>query len=87
MMADARELLARAARARAGIADSDSKKASLDAMTDEMKSDMDSMSEMGEMESLRLQMAMDRLSKMMATLSNVLKKINDTTQAIPQNLK
>jgi hypothetical protein len=28
------------------------------------------MSEMGEMESLRLQMAMDRLSRLMSTLSN-----------------
>jgi hypothetical protein len=32
------------------------------------------MSELGEMESLRLQMAMDRLSKFMTTLSNMLKK-------------
>ena len=48
---------------------------------------LDSMSEMGEMESLRLQMAMDRLSKMMSTLSNLLKKISDTSSAITQNLK
>ena len=47
-------------------------KAELSASIDQMKSDFDSMSEMGEMESLRLQMAMDRLSKMMSTLSNVL---------------
>ena len=52
-----------------------------------MKSDFDSMSEMGEMESLRLQMAMDRLSKMMSTLSNVLKKANDTNDAITSNKK
>lgn len=45
------------------------------------------MSEMGEMESLRLQMAMDRLSKMMSTLSNLLKKTSDTANAITQNLK
>ncbi|HYW48247.1 MAG TPA: hypothetical protein VE959_35615 [Bryobacteraceae bacterium] len=38
-------------------------------------------------ESVRLQMAMDRLSKMMATLSNMLKKISDTAQTITQNLK
>jgi hypothetical protein len=62
-------------------------KAQLDAMVDKMKSDLDSMSEMGEMESLRLQMAMDRLSKMMSTLSNILKKISDTAQSIVQNLK
>lgn len=45
------------------------------------------MSEMGEMESLRLQMAMDRMSKMMSTLSNLLKKISDTQNSIVQNLK
>ena len=48
---------------------------------------MDNMSEMGETESLRLQMAMDRLSKMMSTLSNILKKISDTAQGITQNIK
>ena len=54
---------------------------------DTLKGDLDSMSEMGEMESLRLQMAMDRLSKMMSTLSNLLKKISDTSSQIVQNLK
>lgn len=59
----------------------------LRAIRDELKNDLDSMSEMGEMESLRLQMAMDRLSKMMSTLSNVLKKISDTQSSIIGNLK
>ena len=35
----------------------------LDNLKGSMKNDLDSMSEMGEMESLRLQMAMDRMSK------------------------
>ena len=48
---------------------------------------IDAMSEMGEMESLRLQMAMDRLSKVMSTLSNILKKTSDTANTITQNLK
>lgn len=61
--------------------------ADLDAIADELKGKLDSMSEMGEMESLRLQMAMDRQSKMMSTLSNVLKKISDTGQSIIQNMK
>jgi len=39
------------------------------------------------MESLRLQMAMDRKSKMMATLSNLLKKMSDTSSSITQNIK
>ncbi|MFO0571703.1 MAG: hypothetical protein U0263_39125 [Polyangiaceae bacterium] len=59
----------------------------LQTQIDQAKGDLDSMSEMGEMESLRLQMAMDRMSKMMSTLSNILKKISDTAQSITQNLK
>jgi hypothetical protein len=62
-------------------------KEELDNTIDKFKNDLDSMSEMGEMESLRLQMAMDRMSKMMSTLSNLLKKISDTQNSITQNLK
>ena len=62
-------------------------KAEMDTMVAKLKSDLDSMSEMGEMESLRLQMAMDRMSKMMSTLSNILKKISKTAEEITQNLK
>jgi hypothetical protein len=52
-----------------------------------LRARLDSMNELGEMESLRLQMAMDRMSKLMSTLSNLLKKISDTASAITQNLK
>ncbi len=45
------------------------------------------MSEMSEMESVRLQMAMDRFSKVMSALSNILKKISDTQSAIITNVK
>lgn len=62
-------------------------KADLDSAVDKAKGKLDSMSEMGEMESLRLQMAMDRMSKLMSTLSNLLKKISDTSSGIVQNLK
>ena len=62
-------------------------KADQDAMVEKLKSDLDSMSEMGEMESLRLQMLMDRRSKAISTLSNLLKKMHDTQQSIIQNLK
>jgi hypothetical protein len=51
------------------------------------QSTLDSMSKMGETESLRLQMAMDRLSKMMSTLSNILQKITTTEATITQNIK
>ncbi len=62
-------------------------KSELENAVDEMKQDLDSMSELGEMESLRLQMAMDRMSKMMSTLSNLLKKLSCTACQITQNLK
>ncbi|MBI3140010.1 MAG: hypothetical protein HYZ15_15645 [Sphingobacteriales bacterium] len=62
-------------------------KKEIDATVEKMKSSLDSMSEMGEMESLRLQSAMDRMSKAMSILSNLLKKIHDTQQSIIQNLK
>ncbi len=48
---------------------------------------LDSMSETSEMDSLRLQMAMDRRSKLLDALSNVMKKISDTSAAIVGNLK
>lgn len=47
----------------------------------------DSLSEMGEMTSLRLQMAMDRRSKFMEALSNLMKKSSDTAETITSNLK
>jgi hypothetical protein len=62
-------------------------KKDIDCALDTVKSKLDSLSELGEMESLRLQMAMDRLSKLMSTLSNMLKKQSETAQAISQNLK
>ena len=88
-LAQARDLLARAEIVRANYApiDGQPSRAELDASIDQMKNDLDSMSEMGEVESLRLQMAMDRLSKMMTTLSNVLKKISETQSTIVQNMK
>lgn len=62
-------------------------KATIHREIDKVKSNLDSMSEMGEMESLRLQMAMDRMSKMMSTLSNALKKASATSEEITANLK
>ena len=63
------------------------RRAELETILDDLKRRLDDLSEMGEMESLRLQMAMDRLSKLMTTLSNLLKKASETAQAITQNLK
>ena len=54
---------------------------------DSTKSGLNSLSEMGEMESLRLQMAMDRLSKLTAALSNILKNMAETSDEIIKNIK
>lgn len=59
----------------------------LAALQTQLKNALDSESELGETESLRLQMAMDRLSKLMSTLSNLEKKLSDTSQAVIGNLK
>jgi putative addiction module CopG family antidote len=59
----------------------------LRAVLDDLKGRLDSLSEMGEMESLRLQMAMDRRAKLLSTLSNIMKKLSDTRASITQNLK
>jgi len=59
----------------------------LEAAIGDVKGELDAMGEMGEMESLRLQMAMDRMSKLMSTLSNLLKKSSETGSQITQNLK
>ena len=89
MVTDAHALLAQAQaashryRPRAG----QPAKAELDAQADRLKGDLDSMSDMSDMDSLRLQMAMDRLSKTMSMLSNILKNISDTDQSITNNIK
>lgn len=58
-----------------------------DTLESNVKSQFDSLSEMNELESLRLQMAMDRLSKLMSVLSNLLKKASETASGITQNIK
>lgn len=62
-------------------------RAAFDAKKDEIANKLDALTELGEQEALRLQMAMDRMSKMMTALSNLMKKISDTAQGITQNLK
>jgi len=54
---------------------------------DSLKLKLDGMNEMSEMTSLRLQQAMDRRSKFISTLSNIMKKISETQDSIVQNLK
>lgn len=73
--------------ARADVTPKPLPKAEFDARLAAARSSLDNVSEMGEIESLRLQMAMDRHSKMMQMLSNLLKKMADTADGIVQNLK
>jgi hypothetical protein len=48
---------------------------------------VDSMDELAETSSVKLQMSMDRRSKSLATLSNILKKLANTQGSILANLK
>jgi hypothetical protein len=61
--------------------------AQLKSIQDDLKGQLDSMNEMSEMTSMRLQMAMDRRSKLIETLSNIMKKISATGDTLVQNLK
>lgn len=56
-------------------------------MTDRLAKGLDSLSEMGDLESLKLQKAMDRQSKIIRVLSNLAKKQGETASGITQNLK
>jgi hypothetical protein len=57
------------------------------AAREEINDKRDSISEMSEMEALRLQMAMERLSQMMQMLSNLLKSSAAASSSIVANLK
>ncbi len=59
----------------------------LQQLKEEIKNKLDSLNELSESASLRLQMMMDRRSKMMSALSNIMKKISDTQDSIISNLK
>lgn len=61
--------------------------ANLQALQNSLRSQLDSMSELGETESLRLQMLMDQRSKFLEALSNIMKKTSDTQSSILANLK
>lgn len=52
-----------------------------------LKQTADSMSDMNEMTSMRLQMAMDRRSKLIETLSNIMKSIDETNDSVISNMK
>ena len=62
-------------------------KPEIDKVAEDIKAKEDSFTEMGEELSLRLQMFMDSKNKMMSTLSNLLKKMSETSSNIIGNLK
>ena len=59
----------------------------LRAIRDDLRDRLDSTSAVSELTSLRVQMAMDRRSKFVQALSNIMKKIDSTQETIVQNLK
>jgi hypothetical protein len=59
----------------------------LDCIVDELEGKLDGLSDLSEMDAMRLQMLMDRRSKAMEMLSNMMKKISETQAAIVQNMK
>ena len=60
---------------------------SMRSLLGDLKERLDGMNELSEMTSLRLQMTMDRRSKFIETLSNIMKKIGTTMETQVQNLK
>ena len=54
---------------------------------DDMQAKQESLNELSEQRSLKMQMYMDRRSKTMETLSNIMKKISETQDSIIQNMK
>jgi hypothetical protein len=52
-----------------------------------LQNDLDSDNEISEMTSMQLQMLMDTRSKLLQTLSNIMRTITETEEAIVQNLK
>ena len=59
----------------------------LESLLDDIKGKLDGLNEMSEMTSLRLQITMERRSKIIQTLSNIMKKIGTTQETLVQNIK
>jgi hypothetical protein len=66
---------------------SDVSVSSLKALLDEDKDQLDGLNELSEMTTLRLQMTMDRRSKFISTLSQMMKKTSTTQDTLVQNIK
>jgi|GEM_PF-1134816 len=66
---------------------SDVSVSSLESLLDKIKRRLDGLNELSEMTSLRLQMTMDRRSKFISTLSQMMKKTSTTQDILVQNIK
>jgi hypothetical protein len=66
---------------------SDVSVSSLKSLLDENKDQLDGLNEFSEMTTLRLQMTMDRRSKFISTLSQMMKKTSTTQDILVQNIK
>jgi len=66
---------------------SDVSVSSLKSLLDEVKGRLDGLNELSEMTSLRLQMTMERRSKFISTLSQMMKKTSTTQDILVQNIK
>jgi len=53
----------------------------------QLQTNLDSINDLSETMQLQLQMAMDRQAKLIETLSNLMKKIDDTASSVIQNIK
>ena len=62
-------------------------KKEMDLLMASMKDKLDSVGEMSETDQLMLQQMMEKMSKLMQTISNIMKKMHDTQMAIVNNLK
>ena len=59
----------------------------LKSLQDDIQSNLNGMNEMSEATSLRLQMTMDRRTKIIQTLSNMMKKLGSSQERLVQNIK
>lgn len=88
-IAEGRALVARAEAVNAGYVPGAGgpSKAELQASIDQMKAELDSMSDLTQERQMRLQMHMEPYQKAFSMLSNIMKKVSDTQNNIVQNIK
>jgi hypothetical protein len=64
-----------------------SRNSTVDSSIADANDKLDSLSELGDMEQLKLQLQLDKMEKMEQTMSNLLKKLHDTAESIIANHK